>query len=164
MNERPMKHLRLAVVPLRILLAMTFVALVVAEAMSFPGMFAHMAEESPEFSRVRWPLLAVCELGMICVQVVIVSTWRLLTMVNEDRVFSRASLVWVDAIVWSTGVAWLLLFGLFVMVLATSDDPGNPFAALLVLLPATAFALLMVVLRALLLQATALRTDMEAVI
>jgi hypothetical protein len=33
------------------------------------------------------------------VQVVIVSTWKLLSMVKQDKIFTRGALVWVDAIV-----------------------------------------------------------------
>jgi hypothetical protein len=85
-------------------------------------------------------------------------------MVQQDRVFTRASFAWVDAILWATGVAWLLALGITCAVYATANDPGNALAVTLVMLPFSAFALLMVVMRALLLQATILRTDMEAVI
>ncbi|MCW2928841.1 MAG: hypothetical protein JWM86_2809 [Thermoleophilia bacterium] len=159
-----MSGLRYAVVPLRIVLVLTFLLLLVAEVMSFPGMFSYQARQSDDFAEVRWPLLAVVELGLICVQVVIVSTWRLLTMVREDRVFSRDSLRWVDAILAAIGVAWLLGLGMVLVVVAAADDPGNVMAAMLILLPATSFALLMVVMRALLVQATELRSDMEGVI
>lgn len=159
-----MRTLRLAVVPLRIMLALTFAALLVAELMSLPGMFAHWSEESPEFDEVRWPLLIGFELGLVCVQVVIACIWRLLTLVGEGRVFSDEAIRWVDVILAAIGVAWALLLAFTAFVFVSSGEPGNGFAALLVFLPGTVFALLMVVMRALLLQATELRTDMEAVI
>lgn len=37
--------------------------------------------------------------GLLCVQVVIVCTWRLLDMVRADRIFSQAAFRWVDGIV-----------------------------------------------------------------
>ena len=40
-----MRDLRLAVVPLRVLLATFFLGLVVAQVMSMPGQFRHMAQE-----------------------------------------------------------------------------------------------------------------------
>lgn len=159
-----MKSLRLAVVPLQITLVLTFGALLFAELVSFPGMFAEWARDDPGFADVRWPLLAVVELGMVCVQVVIVSVWRLLGLVSQDLVFSREAFRWVDLILGAIGIAWLLLAGLVVVVFATSDEPGNPVASMLVFLPGTVFALLMVVMRALLQQATELRSDLEGVI
>jgi hypothetical protein len=158
------KLFRAAVVPLRIVLVLTFALLVMAEVFSFPGMFAYRAKESPDFESLRWPLLAVVELGMLCVQVVIVCTWRLVTLTLRDSVFSPASFKWVDAILAAIGVAWLLLLGLSIAVAVTADDPGDVVAMALLFLPASAFALVMVVMRTLLLRATSLSADLEGVI
>ncbi len=100
----------------------------------------------------------------MCVQVVIVSTWKLLTMVRRDRIFSEAALAWVDAIVWAIAAAWVLLLGLFFYLAINSGDPGLPLLLLLMLVGGAVLGLLILVMRALLLQATGLRTDMEAVI
>lgn len=159
-----MQKTRLAVIALRILLVMTFALLVVFQTLSFPGQFAHMAEETPELAYLRWPLTALAVLELMCVQVVIVSTWKLLTMVKRDRIFSRAALAWVDAIVWAVLVAWVLLLGLFLYLAINSGGPGLPLLLLLMLVGGAVLGLLMLVMRALLLQATGLRTDMEAVI
>ena len=56
------------------------------------------------------------------------------------------------------------LLGSFVSSRVRADDPGLPVLLLLVLLGGAVLGLLMVVMRALLRQATTLRTDMEAVI
>ena len=56
------------------------------------------------------------------------------------------------------------MFGSFVFVAVRADDPGFPVLLMAVLLGGAVLGLLMVVLRALLRQATTLRTDMEAVI
>jgi high-affinity Fe2+/Pb2+ permease len=101
---------------------------------------------------------------VLCIQVVIVSTWKLLTLVKNDRIFSEASLAWVDAIVWAIVAAWLVLLGVFLYVGFNADDPGLPLLLLLMLIGIAVVGLLMVVMRALLRQATTLRTDMEAVI
>jgi xanthosine utilization system XapX-like protein len=73
-------------------------------------------------------------------------------------------MVWVDAIVGAIAVAWLLLFGTFVWSLVGVGLPGPPVVLLLVLVAVAVLGLLVVVMRALLRQATTLRTDMEAVI
>ncbi len=91
-----------AVAPLRVFLVLLFGILVVFQTLSLPGQFAYMAEESPDLAYLRWPMTAVSVFWVLCVQVVIVSTWKLLTLVKNDRIFSEASLAWVDAIVWAS--------------------------------------------------------------
>lgn len=155
---------RRAVTSLRVFLVLLFGILVVFQALSLPGQFAHMAEESPELAYLRWPMTAVSVFWVLCVQVVIVSTWKLLTLVERDRIFSEASLAWVDAIVWAVVAAWVGLLGVLLYLLASWDDPGLPLLVLLMAIGVAVLGLLMVVMRALLRQATTLRTDMEAVI
>ncbi|WBB70051.1 DUF2975 domain-containing protein [Micromonospora sp. WMMD812] len=153
-----------AVGPLKIFLALLFGILVVFQTLSLPGQFAHMAEESPDSAYLRWPATAVTVFWVLCIQVVIVCTWKLLTLVKKDRIFSEASMAWVDAIVWAIVAAWVVLLGVFLYVGVNADDPGLPLLLFLMLVGVAVLGLLMVVMRALLRQATTLRTDMEAVI
>jgi hypothetical protein len=155
---------RHVVLPLRISLVVLFGILVVLQTLSLPGQFAHLAEESPDRAYLRWPLTVITVFWVLCVQVVVVATWQLLTRVREDRIFSESSLVWVDTIVAAVGAAWLVLAGLFLYVGFTADDPGLPLLLFLLVTAGAVLGLLLVVLRVLLRQATTLRTDMEAVI
>ncbi|WP_033440193.1 DUF2975 domain-containing protein [Saccharothrix sp. NRRL B-16314] len=155
---------RWAVALLRVFLVLLFGVLVLFQVMSLPGQFAHMAQESPDLAHLRWPLTAITVFWVLCVQVVVVSTWRLLTLVKNDRIFSEASLKWVDAIVWAIAAAWVVFVGVFLWVGFNADDPGVPLMLFLMLIGLTVLGLLMVVMRALLRQATTLRNDMEAVI
>ena len=155
---------RLAVALLRVFLVLLFGILVVFQTLSLPGQFAYMARESPDLAYLRWPATAVAVFWVLCVQVVIVSTWRLLTLVKNDRIFSKASMAWVDAMVWAIAAAWVVLVGVTGYVGFNATDPGFPMLLLLLTTGVSVVGLLMVVLRALLRQATALRTDMEAVI
>ena len=159
-----MQKLRLAVVPLRAALVLLFLALVMLQTFSLPGQFWHMAEEEPDLAYLRWPLLAVSVVELLCVQVVIVCTWKLLGMVEDDRIFSEASLGWVDAIVWAIAAGWAVLAGVYLYVGFNADDPGIIVLLTVILLGGAVLGLLMVVMRALLRQATTLRTDMESVI
>jgi hypothetical protein len=155
---------RRVVGPLRILLALAFAALVLAQVGFLPALSGAMAADSPDLAHLRWPTLTVAVLGLGCVQVVIVCTWKLLTLVEDDRIFSEASMAWVDGIVWAIGAAWVLLLGTLVWSVVSVGLPGPPIVLLLVMVAVTVLGLLMVVMRALLRQATTLRTDMEAVI
>jgi hypothetical protein len=158
------------VVPLRVLLAMVFAGLLVAQLMSFPGEFLFTTEDGPRAEPWRWPMLVFWELQALCLQVVIVCTWRLLTLVQRDRIFTPTSLRWVDVIVWSVVAAWLLLAvlagSLIAYIYFTPElrDPGMPVALIGITLIGAVLVLLIVVMRDLLRQATTLRTEMEGVI
>jgi hypothetical protein len=153
-----------AVVALRVFLVLLFAVLLVFQTMSLPGQFAHLADESPDLAYLRWPLTAVTVFWVLCVQVVIVSTWKLLTLVEADRIFTDDALVWVDAILGAIAAAWLVLVGVFLYVGFRADDPGLPLLLFLTAVVVTVVGLLMVVLRALLRRAAVLRADLETVI
>src|SRR5688572_16670085 len=102
-----------AVLPLRICLVVLFVILVVLQAMSFPGQFAYMARQNPEDAYLRWPLTALAAYWLLCAEVVVIATWRLLSLVTSDRIFSESSFRWVNAIIAAIGAAWLVLAALW---------------------------------------------------
>ncbi|RSM57893.1 DUF2975 domain-containing protein [Amycolatopsis sp. WAC 01376] len=153
-----------AVAPLRVFLLLLFGILVLFQTMSLPGQFAHMARQDPEMAYLRWPATAVSIFWVLCVQVVVVATWQLLTLVKKDRIFTEASLRWVDAIVWAILAGWLVLAGVFLYVGFNAEDPGLPLLLFLALIGVAVLGLLMVVMRTLLRQATTLRSDLEQVI
>lgn len=155
---------RWVVTALRIFLLSLLAVLVLFQTMSLPGQIAHMAEESPEQAYLRWPATAVTVFWVLCAQVVIICTWKLLNLVRSDRIFTHASLGWVTAIVWAIGAGWLTFLGVFLVVGFNANDPGLPLLLFLILMGGAVLGLLMVVLRALLRQATTLRSDMDAVI
>ena len=153
-----------AVAALRVFLVVLFAVLVLFQVMSLPGQFRYMAQQDPEMAYLRWPATAVTVFWVLCVQVVIVCTWKLLTLVLADRIFTEDALRWVDGIVWAVGAAWVVLLGVLLFVGFNASDPGLPLLLFLLTVGVTVLGLLMVVMRALLRRATALRTDLEAVI
>jgi Protein of unknown function (DUF2975) len=159
-----MEIARRAVWPLRVFLVLLFGLLVLFQTLSLPGQFAYMARENPDLAYLRWPMTAVSIFWVLCVQVVVVCTWKLLTLVKDDRIFTEVSLVWVDGIVAAIVAAGVVLLGVDGYIALHADDPGLPLLLFLLSLGVAVLALLMVVMRALLRQATTLRTDMEAVI
>ena len=152
---------RLAVVPLRVFLVVLFGVLVMLQTFSLPGQFAYMARESPDLAYLRWPFTAMAVFWVLCAQVVVVCTWRLLTLVTDDRIFSPASLAWVDAIVGAVGAAWLLLVAVFLFVGFQADDPGLPLLLFLLVVGGAVFGLLLVVMRALLRQAAPILDELS---
>jgi hypothetical protein len=164
-----MTHLRRIVLPLRVLLVIVFAGLLAAQVWAVPAVLPDMTRPSLEQTFMRWTMGTVAVLGLVCVQVVLVCTWVLLTKVTQDRIFSTDALRWVDAIVWASVVGWAMLLAAVVcsyyfIVDEVSDDPVLLALLLLSLLVGAVAGLLVVVMRALLRQATTLRADMEAVI
>jgi hypothetical protein len=162
-----MSRLTLPVILLRIFLVALFAFLLLMQLLSLPGQF--LSGDGGEYAPVGWVMLIAAELGALCLQVVIVCTWKLLTAVKADRIFSESSLVWVNGIVWSFVAGWLVLAGtaaylVVVIYLSPERDPGVPVLLFGVVLVGAVFVLLVVVLRALLRQATELRADMDIVI
>lgn len=155
---------RRAILALRFCLAALFLALLVLQLFSFPGQFAYQAEQDPDAAPWRWPLTALAAYWLLCAQVVVVCTWRLLSLVRDDRIFSDAARAWVDAILWAIGAAWVVLLVVFLWAGFTADDPGVPILLFVLTTGGAVVGLLMVVMRALLRRATTLRTDMDAVI
>lgn len=159
-----MKNNRLILVVLQVLLGCALLLLAVFAAMSLPGSLQHLAAESGEIARLRWPLLFVGEVATICLAMVVIATWILLRRVAHDEVFSQSSLRWVNVILYSLGAAWLIVTILLGAATIRDGEPGNAMAALLIVVPGAVLILLLVVMRSLLIQATDLRTDLEGVI
>ena len=165
-----MTSLNRVIVPLRVLIVLVFAGLVVAQVMSLPGQFIHQASQAPELGPVPWILLAFSILEVLCMQVVLVCIWRLLTLIRADRIFSEKAFVWVDVMVWTIAAAWVLLFGvaawLMTVFLTTPElrDPGNGVVLTGLVLIGGVVVLVVVVLRALLRQAATMRSDLEEVI
>ncbi|OLR93493.1 DUF2975 domain-containing protein [Actinokineospora bangkokensis] len=155
---------RRAVVALRVFLVVLFALLVVFQTFSLPGQFAHMAAEDPASASLRWPATAIAAFLVLCAEVVVVCTWKLLSLVRRDRIFSPEAFKWVDGILWAVLAAWVVLGGVFAVVVLGADDPGLPMLLLLLGTCLTVFGLVVLVMRALLRQATALRTDLDGVI
>ncbi|MFI6097267.1 DUF2975 domain-containing protein [Lentzea sp. NPDC051213] len=155
---------RWAVTALRVFLVALFGILVVLETLSIPGSYAYMAQQNPAEAYLRWPSTIVSVFWVVCVQVVIVATWKLLTLVRKDLIFTDAAIRWVNVMVWAIGAAWVVLVGVFVWVGFNADDPGVLVLFFLFTTGVSVIGLVLVVMRALLQRATTLRADMEAVI
>lgn len=158
------------VLPLRALLVLVFLGLLIAQVMSFPGQFLSSNGSGSGPDPWRWPMLVFWELEALCLQVVIVCVWRLLTLVQRGRIFTSDSLRWVDVIMWTFVWSWLLLAALagslvgYIYFTPELRDPGAPMVLIGITLIGAVLVLLIVVMRDLLRQATSLRTDLEGVI
>lgn len=155
---------RWSVLLLRVALVVAALWLLVLMAMSLPG---ELRDEAPAF---RVPAQIVLTLVLASVLVVIVCIWRLLTLVQRDRLFSDASRRWVDAIVWALAIGWSLLAAgaltVTTVIFLTPEirDPGIPMALFGLVVLSSLPMLLMIVMRGLLRQATGYRAELDEVI
>ncbi|QRY62647.1 DUF2975 domain-containing protein [Gordonia sp. PDNC005] len=152
--------------PSKAALALLFVGVTVLQTLSFPGKFRYMQSIGEMTVGERWTATVLVAYEFLCLQVVLVAIWVLLGRIRRDRIFDESSFRWVDAIVWAIVGAALLPAGLLVALglFGALDDPGLPFLLTMVTLGGLVLALLMLVMRSLLRQATTLRSDMDEVI
>jgi hypothetical protein len=153
---------RLTELSLRIVLAMVFAGSLFLQAVMVPLLARDLEADFGSYAaEVRTQLIVLVVLGIVTVQVVVVSVWRLLTMVRRGTVFSNAAFRYVDVVIGAIATASLLTFGVGV-VLAPGEDvaPGIVLliggAAVLI----AGIALIVLVQRMLLAQAVA--RDAEA--
>ena len=136
------------------------------DALRFPGQFAHLAREDPDDAYLRWPLTRSFHGPRRSCSVQVVDRVHLEAAgrcVRAGRIFSDEAHAGGSTIIGAIVAAWLLSSGGSPASSGSqADDPAA--AVLFLLMVGGPLGLLMVVMRALLRQATALRTDMEAVI
>ena len=154
---------------IRVALALAFTGFTLIQLIGVPALTWNDLRHHAGWKEVALvaPLAVIFMGGMACLQVITVCTWRLLTLVETDEIFSVASARWVNGIVRAMYVGWALLACLapyFYLVAEGDDAPGVLVIGMVLGLVATAVLGLMLVLRELLRRATTLRAEMDAVI
>lgn len=148
----------LAVVALKVVLVCALAGSLAVQGLMVPLLWQDL-DDAP--AGVRVPLIAIIVLGIVCLQVIAVCLWRLLTMVRRGTVFSHAAFRYVDVVIGATATGAALTFGLAV-VLAPGESAAPGVVGLIcgVSLVVGGVALLVLVLRMLLVQAA--ETDSRA--
>ncbi|WP_182355109.1 DUF2975 domain-containing protein [Flaviflexus huanghaiensis] len=139
--------------------------LLLAQAVVIPVVSGWMAEAYPEFAWARWslaiPLIAV----LACVQVALLATWQLLGQVAKEEIFSGNARRWVDVMLGALSAAWIIAFATSTwQTVQNVSAPSILLGELLLLLVGIIVILLIVVLRGLLMRATELKVEMDAVV
>lgn len=166
MNELP----RWLVPVIRLALTLAFVGITAFQLVGLPAIVVHdLGVHDATFDEIAFitPLILIFAGLALCLQVIIVCTGRLLTLVARDEIFSPANTRWVDGIVRAMVVGWFLCAGLApycFLIGFEGDAPGILLMGFMFGLVVTAVLGLMLVMRELLRRATDLRSDMDAVI
>lgn len=153
---------RFVILALRVLLALIALGSVGAQVVIIA--VAATSGVDPEF-RYLVVLYSVLGVGAIaCLQVGLVALWVLLAMVRRGAIFDDRAFRWVDVIAVAGLLAALLLAALCGHYGEIDDAPGLIWIGMGVAVGGAAFALLMVVMRGLLRNATLLRRELDEVV
>ena len=151
---------RQAILALRIVLALALLGSLFVQCVMTPVVWRDNGGE-PTWARVLITVIAV--LGIATLQVTAVCIWQLLSMVSSGTVFSHAAFRYVDVVIGAITTAAVLVAAIAVIAAVRNrtvegDEiaPGVVGLILGLSLVIAGVALIVVVLRALLAQATAL--------
>ncbi|QAY60483.1 DUF2975 domain-containing protein [Microbacterium protaetiae] len=154
-----------AVILTKALIVVLFAALLVCQIVLLPVLAGDVAHDAPEFAGLQVPGVVLTVLLLVCVEVMLVCVWRLLSMVAEDSIFRPAAFRWVDAIIIAVLVAVVLVVaGMILIDRAGAGTPVALIGGILAIIVGLGIALVVVVLRELLRQAVQLEQDMSEVV
>ena len=150
---------------LQVVVAASLLGLLLAQVVVVPVVSGWMATAYPEFAWARWPLAVPLIATLACVQVALLATSTLLGQVAGEEIFSGTARRWVDLMLGALGAAWVIAFATTIWQTAQNvSAPWIALAELLGLLVGLAVLLLIIVLRGLLIRATELKVEMDAVV
>ena len=156
---------RIVIVATKALIVVLFAAIVFVQMVFVPANARSFAASAPEFAALELPGILLVDALLLCSQVVLVCVWALLSLAASDRIFDNAAFRWVDIIIGSIVAAGLLIIaGLCVLNAASAGGPFTALAGLISLISAAGLALVVVVMRGLLRQATQLRAELSEVV
>jgi hypothetical protein len=151
-------------VALKALIVVMILFMLAGQALVIPGVASQTAMQYPEYAYLKVPGIVIAIAFLLCVQLALVSVWRLLSLVRASSIFSRDAFKWVDVILALVIGATLLILISFITLTAVGiSSPANVLCILGVIL-GSGFALLVVVLRGLLRKASQLEQDLAEVV
>lgn len=154
------------IVSLRSLLIIIALGTVVSQVAVVPFLATESADQAPEFAYLKIPYTVVAVVILVCIEIALFTLWNLLSLVAHNEIFSSRAFFHVNTIISaSVGVTVLLGALLLHVVFVAQTGPFGLVAALAAaLVMGITFILLMIVMRALLLQATVFRTELAEVV
>lgn len=153
------------IVSLKSLIVAMIVLLLACQLFMVPGVARQSAETYADLRYLQTPGIVVAVLFLLCVQVVLVCVWRLLSMVRTSVIFGDDAFVWVDVILGAMVLATLLI-GASMATLASANvaSPSVMLLCALGVVVGAGLALLILVLRGLLRNARQLQQDLSEVV
>lgn len=156
---------RITTVVLKTLIACLLALLVFCQIFVVPAVAAQSAVRYHEIAYFEIPGTLVGIAFLLCVQVVLVCVWRLLSLVREDSIFSESAFPDVDVSLGAVGFAtFLVLIALIALSFTGFMTASITLLLLLGVVVGAGLSLLIVVLRGLLRKASQLEHDLSEVV
>ncbi|SEO00372.1 DUF2975 domain-containing protein [Cryobacterium sp. TMT1-3] len=156
---------RTAIVTLKTLIIALVALLLVCQVFVVPAVAQQMIARSPQLGYLHVPAIIVTVVFLLCVQVALVCVWRLLSLVRASTIFSATAFTYVNIVLALVAVATLLICGSFITLAVVGvASPSVTVLCLLGIVIGSGLALLVVVMRGLLRQASQLERDLAEVV
>ncbi len=156
---------RTTIVILKLLIGALIALLVACQIFIVPAVAAQSAWRYHAIAYLQLPGIVVGILFLVCVQVVLVCVWRLLSLVREDAIFKPSAFPWVDVSLGAVGFATLLVVVTLVTLIAVGvQNASITLLCTLGIVVGAGLSLLIVVLRGLLRKASQLEHDLSEVV
>ncbi|MDJ0348458.1 DUF2975 domain-containing protein [Cryobacterium sp. PH29-G1] len=156
---------RTAIVTLKTLILALIALLLVCQVFVVPAVAQQMVDRSPQLGYLQLPGIIVTVGFLLCVQVALVCVWRLLSLVRASIIFSETAFTYVNIVLGLVALATLLIVGSFItLAIAGVASPSVTILCWLGIVVGSGLALLVVVMRGLLRQASQLERDLAEVV
>lgn len=152
---------RTTILTLRVILVFSLAGSLLVQFGILPLIWTDLASSTP-----GWRITAVVILGLwvLCLQVVAVCVWRLVSMAAVDAVFSTGAFRFVDVVIGAISVAALLTVGFATLLVPGGIAPGVVGLIYGAAVATGGVALVVVVMRSLLRKAIEMRTELDEVV
>lgn len=156
---------RSTIVVLKALIAVLLLLLLACQIFIVPVVAAQSAWRFHEIAYLQIPGVVIGILFLLCVQVVLVCVWRLLSLVRKDSIFSERAFPAVDVSLAAVAGATVLVVATLVTLSAAGVQNGSiTLLCVLGIVVGAGLSLLIVVLRGLLRKASQLERDLSEVV
>ena len=151
---------------LRVVIVLILLIAFLGQVIVIPFIAHEFAVTDPELARLAVPYAAIAIAIVACVEVALIAVWILLSRVRRRAIFSESSFLWVDVVIGCGAIATVLTTALVIWHQSVEQLGPPPFLIVLtcVAVGGVAFVLLMLVMRGLLKQATALESELAEVV
>ncbi len=122
-----------------------------------------MAHESPQDAHLRWPLTIIVGAVLLSLELIVLSLWKLLTLVKEKTILTHASQKWMNLMIFGISLTWAIMFPIACFILWNADDPGAPVMFIFMQILVTVIGMTAIVVRGVFMDAAALQTSNTAV-
>lgn len=156
---------RTTILVLKTLIGVLLAMLLFCQIVVVPQVAGQSARRYGEIAYLEIPGTLVGLAFLLCVQVVLVCVWRLLSLVRRDSIFSERAFPDVDVSLAAVGFATLLVLAALVTFTVTGVSTASiTLLCLLGVVVGVGLCLLIVVLRGLLKKASQLEHDLSEVV